>query len=103
MQKGMERMANTYKEITTATKATDINEDDYVFINQYDALKQIKKSELIKGETLNEKVDKETVRAILNKKPTVNSLSDFFALQATTDVYQRYGIPLTILLQHVRN
>ena len=88
MQKGMERMANTYKEITTATKATDINEDDYVFINQYNALKQIKKSDLIKGETLNEKVDKETVRAILNKKPTVNSLSDFFALQATTDVYQ---------------
>ena len=88
MQKGMERMANNYKGITTATKATDINEDDYVFINQYDALKQIKKSDLIKGETLNEKVDKETVRAILNKKPTVNSLSDFFALQATTDVYQ---------------
>lgn len=81
-------VANTYKEITTATKATDINEDDYVFINQYDALKQIKKSDLIKGETLNEKVDKETVRAILNKRPTISSLSDFFELQATTDVYQ---------------
>ena len=27
MQKGMERMANTYKGITTATKATDINEE----------------------------------------------------------------------------
>ena len=81
-------MVNTYKEITTAGKVTDINEDDYIFINQYYTLKQIKKSDLIKGETVDEKVDKETIRAILNKKPTVNSLSDFFELQTTTDIYQ---------------
>ena len=34
------------------------------------------------------KVDKNTVFSILNKKPSVASLDDFFNLQRTSDIYQ---------------
>lgn len=36
----------------------------------------------------NTKVDKDTVFSILNKKPSVASLDDFFNLQRTSDIYQ---------------
>lgn len=45
----------------------------------------------LKGEfnsIYNNKIDKELIQAIINKKPTVNTLDDFFALQRTKSIYQ---------------
>lgn len=77
-----------YKEITTASTTDSISDDDYIFVNQYDSLKQIKKSDWLPEEIINQMATKELIQSIISKKPAIETLADFFSLQASSDVYQ---------------